>query len=136
MQDETPKGSPGPAPEAAPTAADAYAETKEAITTTAAVVSAAVKKAVTKATASVTPVANLEDATAEARRLANDADTMETLAGAAAASTGSRPACVPCPDRWSAASTTMPCCSTCAAWRPTAKRCWSRNCRSSQADPR
>ncbi|MBU1346574.1 MAG: uracil-DNA glycosylase [Alphaproteobacteria bacterium] len=41
-------------------------------------------KAVEKATASVTPVVDMADATAEARRLANGADTMEALAQAAA----------------------------------------------------
>ena len=45
-------------------------------------------KAVTKATASVTPVVDMGDATAEARRLANAADTMEALAEAAAAFKG------------------------------------------------
>ncbi len=45
-------------------------------------------RAVAKATASVTPVVDLGDATAEARRLANGADTMEALAQAAAAFKG------------------------------------------------
>jgi len=45
-------------------------------------------KAVAKATASVTPVVDLGDATAEARRLAGGADTMEALAEAAAAFKG------------------------------------------------
>jgi len=45
-------------------------------------------KAVTKATASVAPVVDMGDATAEARRLANGADTMEALAEAAAAFKG------------------------------------------------
>ncbi len=41
-------------------------------------------KAVAKATASVTPVVDMVDQTAEARRLANGAETMEALAEAAA----------------------------------------------------
>lgn len=41
-------------------------------------------KAVTKATASVTTVVDMVDATSDARRLANGADTMEALAEAAA----------------------------------------------------
>ena len=45
-------------------------------------------KAVAKATASVTPVVDLGDATAEARRLASGADTMEALAEAASAFKG------------------------------------------------
>ncbi len=45
-------------------------------------------KAVARATASVMPVVDLGDATAEARRLANGADTMEALAEAAASFKG------------------------------------------------
>ena len=45
-------------------------------------------KAVAKATASVAPVVDLGDAMADARRLANGADTMEALAQAAAAFRG------------------------------------------------
>ena len=41
-------------------------------------------KAVTRATASVMPVVDMVDATSDARRLANGADTMEALAEAAA----------------------------------------------------
>ena len=46
-------------------------------------------KAVTRATASVTPVVDMVDATSDARRLANGADTMEALAEAAASFKGS-----------------------------------------------
>ncbi len=45
-------------------------------------------KAVAKATASVTPVVDMVDATSDARRLANGADTMEALAEAAASFKG------------------------------------------------
>ncbi|CAL1691191.1 hypothetical protein MMB232_01326 [Brevundimonas subvibrioides] len=45
-------------------------------------------KAVTRATASVMPVVDMGDATADARRLANGADTMEALEAAAASFRG------------------------------------------------